>query len=70
MSNAVQNDIMKSVLSSCPDVSVLASEEDDTAIAVGSGDGQYVVVFDPLDGSRNIDAAIPTGTVHFLPNRN
>ncbi len=44
-------------------MSVLASEEDDTAISVGSGDGQYVVVFDPLDGSRNIDAAIPTGDI-------
>jgi fructose-1,6-bisphosphatase I len=25
----------------------------------------YVTVFDPLDGSSNIDAAIPTGT-HIL----
>jgi hypothetical protein len=26
-------------------------------------DGPYVVVFDPLDGSRNIDASIPTGSI-------
>lgn len=25
------------------------------------GGGKYVVVFDPLDGSSNIDASIPTG---------
>lgn len=28
----------------------------------GAG-GKYVVVFDPLDGSSNIDASIPTGTL-------
>lgn len=27
----------------------------------GSDDARYVVVFDPLDGSSNIDASIPTG---------
>lgn len=57
----LQNDIMKAVLSTCPEVSHLASEEDENIIKVGAGEGRYVVVFDPLDGSRNIDAAIPTG---------
>ncbi len=57
---------MKAVLSSSADVAVLVSEEDDTPIMCGSSgngakDESYVVVFDPLDGSRNIDAAIPTG---------
>lgn len=55
---------MKAVLSSNPSIVVLASEEDDTVITCGSsssGSGGYAVVFDPLDGSRNIDAAIPTG---------
>lgn len=28
-----------------------------------SDDGNYVVVFDPLDGSRNIECSIPTGTI-------
>ena len=27
----------------------------------GGDDASYVVVFDPLDGSSNIDASIPTG---------
>lgn len=26
---------------------------------------KYVVVFDPLDGSSNIDASIPTGALLF-----
>eukprot|EP00879_Flechtneria_rotunda_P016221 GHRR01016971.1.p1 GENE.GHRR01016971.1~~GHRR01016971.1.p1 ORF type:complete len:258 (+),score=65.75 GHRR01016971.1:1073-1846(+) len=50
---------------------MLASEEEDTPVVLrqlgsssgGSGHGGYVVVFDPLDGSRNIEAAIPTGTI-------
>lgn len=25
--------------------------------------GQYIAVFDPLDGSSNVDAGIPTGTI-------
>jgi fructose-1,6-bisphosphatase I len=63
----LQNDIMKAVLSSNAEVAVLASEEDDDAMLCSSSSsstaatGGYVVVFDPLDGSRNIDAAIPTG---------
>jgi fructose-1,6-bisphosphatase I len=56
----LQNDILKSVLGKCKEVAVLASEEEDGAIEVNP-EGRYVVVFDPLDGSRNIDAAIPTG---------
>lgn len=63
--DVVANDIMKAVLSSNPDVVVLASEEDDAAIPCSSSSGgsRYAVVFDPLDGSRNITAAIPTGTI-------
>ena len=50
----------------------MASEEDDNPISVHSacqrsGDS-YVAVFDPLDGSRNIDASIPTGTIFGLYN--
>ncbi|EEF39784.1 fructose-1,6-bisphosphatase, putative [Ricinus communis] len=39
----------------------MASEEDDAPIWIND-DGPFVVVTDPLDGSRNIDASIPTGT--------
>ena len=38
---------------------VLVSEEVDDAIIVeGSKKGRYCVVFDPLDGSSNIDAGV------------
>lgn len=36
---------------------VIASEEEDTPVAVEeTTSGNYIVVFDPLDGSSNIDA--------------
>lgn len=53
-------------------VSVLVSEEDDEAIIVGEKQrgatfeterGKYCVVFDPLDGSSNIDAGVNIGTI-------
>lgn len=46
----------------------MASEENDTPTWI-SGDGPYVVVTDPLDGSRNIDASIPTGTIFGIYKR-
>eukprot|EP00958_Prasinococcus_capsulatus_P030196 scaffold7979_cov417-Prasinococcus_capsulatus_cf.AAC.15 len=60
--DVVSNDIMKEELHRCGVVKVMASEEDDGPIEVTS-EGKYVVVFDPLDGSRNIECNIPTGTI-------
>lgn len=38
---------------------VLVSEEDEEAIIIEEGSrGKYAVVFDPLDGSSNIDAGV------------
>jgi fructose-1,6-bisphosphatase I len=46
-------------------VGVLASEEEDAAIVVRprSDGGEFVVLFDPLDGSSNIDVAAGVGTI-------
>lgn len=41
----------------------LVSEEEDEAIALEDTKGGYVVVFDPLDGSSNIDANVSVGTI-------
>ena len=32
-------------------------------VLVEQTSGKYVAVFDPLDGSSNVDAGIPTGTI-------
>lgn len=62
-----QNNIIKAALQSSGKVAAIASEEDDRPIWMG--EGPYVVVFDPLDGSRNIDASIPTGTIFGVYRR-
>jgi fructose-1,6-bisphosphatase I len=52
---------------------IIASEEEDTPVAVEeSYSGHYTVVFDPLDGSSNIDAAVSTGSIFgiYKPDEN
>lgn len=44
----------------------MASEENEDLIHVESKDGNYVAVFDPLDGSSNIDVNISIGTHNFF----
>lgn len=64
----MQNDILKSSLECSGKVAGIASEEEDSPVWFADSP-PYVVVFDPLDGSRNIDASIPTGTIFGVYNR-
>ncbi|XP_050210177.1 fructose-1,6-bisphosphatase, chloroplastic [Mercurialis annua] len=64
----VSNEIILASLRNSGKVAVMASEEDDTPIWLND-DGPFVVVTDPLDGSRNIDASIPTGTIFGVYKR-
>ncbi|PIA54500.1 hypothetical protein AQUCO_00900802v1 [Aquilegia coerulea] len=66
---------MQKVFSNCLRSSgrtgIIASEEEDVPVAVEeSYSGNYIVVFDPLDGSSNIDAAVSTGSIFgiYSPN--
>ncbi|CAM9160712.1 unnamed protein product [Scytosiphon promiscuus] len=62
--DVISNTLLKGFLARSGVVRVLASEEEDEPVLVGGNeDATYVVVFDPLDGSSNIDASIPTGTI-------
>lgn len=69
--DVITNDILKMALRSTGKVGVLASEEEDRPVDVLTTDkelvydegSKYVTVFDPLDGSSNVDAGIPTGTI-------
>jgi fructose-1,6-bisphosphatase len=38
------------------------AESDATEIVIEEGQ-KYVAIFDPLDGSSNVDSGIPTGTI-------
>ncbi|KVI04740.1 Fructose-1,6-bisphosphatase class 1/Sedoheputulose-1,7-bisphosphatase [Cynara cardunculus var. scolymus] len=66
--DTVSNEIILSSLRKSGKVAVMASEEDDAPTWIAD-DAPFVVVTDPLDGSRNIDASIPTGTIFGIYNR-
>jgi fructose-1,6-bisphosphatase I len=55
--DVISNDIFSMCLRNCGRTGVIASEEEENPIAVEeTTSGNYIVVFDPLDGSSNIDA--------------
>ncbi|GLT32161.1 hypothetical protein SLA2020_068470 [Shorea laevis] len=62
--DVLSNDVfIKALVSSCR-TSTLASEEDEeTTFVEPSKRGKYCAVFDPLDGSSNIDCGVSIGTI-------
>ena len=60
--DVLSNQIMIDTLSANPAIAGLASEEEDSFVTV-SQNGQFLVLFDPLDGSSNIDVNISIGTI-------
>ena len=60
--DVISNDLLKQALLANRNVAGIASEEEDDAIA-GNTEGQYLVTFDPLDGSSNIDVNVTVGTI-------
>ena len=80
----ITNTVLKNALKFTGKMGVLASEEEDEPVAMEDGrseqykwskevileeSGKFVAVFDPLDGSSNVDANIPTGTSTPPPPR-
>ena len=62
--DVLSNDIMVNALRASGKTAVLVSEELDEAIIIEDRyKGKYCVVFDPLDGSSNIDAGVNIGTI-------
>ena len=60
--DVISNQILINTLCAQSAVAGLASEEEDTFVSANSN-GQYLVLFDPLDGSSNIDVNISIGTI-------
>jgi fructose-1,6-bisphosphatase I len=62
------HDTIMKVLGSTGQLAVVASEEDEDIVQVPDGApvGKYVVNFDPLDGSSNIDANVNIGTIFSI----
>jgi len=60
----IANDTFVEVLRRSGCVAAMASEEEDDFITVAEETaGDYIVVFDPLDGSSNIDVGVSIGTI-------
>ena len=60
--DVITNDMLSDRLRKCPPVAGFASEELDTIEATGR-QGGFLVTFDPLDGSSNIDVNVSVGTI-------
>lgn len=62
--DVLSNDIMINSLRASGRTAVLVSEELEQAVIIDDKHrGKYCVVFDPLDGSSNIDAGVNIGTI-------
>jgi len=60
----IANDVLKDSLRYTGKVGLAVSEEEEDPLLVEEAYGSnYVAVFDPLDGSSNVQAAVATGTI-------
>ena len=66
--DVIANNILTRCLGSRPTLAAIASEEDEepTIIKRGVDGGKYCVVFDPLDGSSNLDVSVSVGTIFSI----
>jgi len=63
--DVLSNTILKEALINISEIRAIASEEEEEAVE-GNHAGRYVVAFDPLDGSSNIDINGQIGTIFTL----
>src|SRR5262249_24414830 len=69
--DVLANQALLHCLGSRRNVSIMASEENEEPVVVARDrkEGKYVVVFDPLDGSSNIDVDVSVGTIFSILRR-
>src|ERR1700744_4738035 len=66
------NETLINILKNCTECAGIASEENDNHLSYEdtfSVNSKYVVLFDPLDGSSNIDVNAPIGTIFAIYRR-
>jgi fructose-1,6-bisphosphatase I len=68
--DAFSNEVLINVLERSGHCGVIGSEELDEAMCSADHHGKYVVLFDPLDGSSNIDTNVGIGTIFAILRRN
>jgi fructose-1,6-bisphosphatase I len=66
--DVIANETILRCLGSRASIAVVASEEDEepTILRTGKDGGKYCVLFDPLDGSSNLDVCGPVGTIFSI----
>ncbi len=66
--DVLANEVLMTCLGNRRAVALVASEEDDepTLLRKGADGGKYCVVFDPLDGSSNLDVSVGVGTIFSI----
>jgi fructose-1,6-bisphosphatase I len=64
----IANDVLMTCLGGRPRVAIIASEENEepTLLRRGAEGGRYCVIFDPLDGSSNLDVSVGVGTIFSI----
>lgn len=66
----IANEVLKKCLQNSGECCGIASEEEDDFVAFPNRkNASYVVLFDPLDGSSNIDVIAPVGTIFSVFKR-
>ena len=63
--DVVSNQLLKDILADDDSVRAIASEEEDYVVGAHP-EGKYIVAFDPLDGSSNIDINGQIGTIFTI----
>jgi len=63
--DVLSNQLLKDILLESGTVKAIASEEEDYTVA-GNSDAEYIVAFDPLDGSSNTDINSLVGTIFSI----
>src|SRR6266516_7266721 len=66
----IANKTLRHCLAYRGNVGILVSEEDDEPHVIQEAEaGKYIVLFDPLDGSSNINANVSIGTIFSILQR-
>ena len=65
------NEVFTRIMERSGNICVMASEEDEEPVPISPNgkSGKYVLVFDPLDGSSNIEVNVTIGTIFSLYKR-
>ena len=69
LDNMASRNFMKALSSTGLCCALISEEEDGVHIVPGNEDGEYIVAYDPLDGSSNIDINVTVGSIFAIWRR-